>query len=1040
MMLLFNEITFPLEKLYLTKKTMKQRILLNQYLLRISQLSGIPLIEDLDEKIKTNLENSTKLPISINKKRNIFFNLKTNTKLNLNKKECLNIENLLYKNLIELTSIPHSKLHLSNLQKLNLNEYQLTGFLLELNSIIPIKQSIHHLFYNTLLKNNSDILAYKHEFKVGRQFITLLYNNLLNKKNINKQIKITEEIANTILLEIIHRKTPRPFNIYKLFNNFCKLLNNNNKDLLNLIIFSNLYFTQFSQFFMSKNILIQQIRKQQQYQDFWQYNDIELFKILKSRILNIINIYAKKIGTEITKMYLDLNLIALSKKIIKGNNTYIITNNFNFYSFLSDNLPRLYLEKNLTFHSKSFNKKQLNLNIETHQVFQAMIQNDRMDGIVTDSSFWHKSMGKSQLNIIFLKEIFKNIFYILKKKNRKEKTLVLNENQIVLIEQLFGINCSAIQKLSTFNNFLYFCFDFSSNPKLNFEIDSQAKMIVDKVKTQKYIFAKIIRFIHILIRFSHFEFEQKFDVRGRAYPYGLLNHHHPQFKLFFTFKRKNIKETPVTETNVKVKTAMIIASYLKNYNVCETTVAFINEMLDKNQKNKIKEIPLIKFCTLKNKAFESYLYYNDLINLMIKNYTEATCYKVDARGSGFQIISMLLNLDTLAQSCGLNSTEDDLYTKFVKFYHSEKHSQKIFMHRITDNEIFEELCKILITKNNEELLRLLNGENLDLMAKIYPLFDFEILKKLFPFSSKNKLFLKYIEKLPKFQALGFFPNTEEKKKKNKFKKCEKWFCIFLSLVDLFIENPDEIYLMGTFSKFVTRKFVKNAIMTYFYGSSLISRCDQYKEYFLDILNETGENLNDFDMNEFKAFAIKLDLLITKWILKYLPESLILRNAIKSVCKSKTFINTIINSNHCLWYYCPLEKDSFSKSILSKDYKLIKYTDKIDYAKIGSSFLANYIQFCDAIICANIIKIFHFKNIPIKTTHDCFATPYKYSDELNSAIYLSYINFLNADYLKQHFSINNPELYKKILDKKSKFNNTPINITTIPIDASSLVKF
>ena len=79
--------------------------------------------------------------------------------------------------------------------------------------------------------------------------------------------------------------------------------------------------------------------------------------------------------------------------------------------FIQEKLPRLSLSKNLSFHSKKYEILQNNAKIEFTRFFQ-VLEKDSMESYIKDSSIWFKSMGKSKLNLVFIKEVLKNFHYI----------------------------------------------------------------------------------------------------------------------------------------------------------------------------------------------------------------------------------------------------------------------------------------------------------------------------------------------------------------------------------------------------------------------------------------------------------------------------------------------------------------------------------------------------------------------------------------------------------------------------------------------------
>jgi hypothetical protein len=163
-------------------------------------------------------------------------------------------------------------------------------------------------------------------------------------------------------------------------------------------------------------------------------SDKIILQICRGKLLNIINIYSKIIGTECTNMYCNLGLI----KLIKGSKyIHLIKTTKNFYGFIGDKLPRLYLKKNLLFSSSDYKVEKFNSQITLYQIFNLTIEKDNMESYILDSNIWHKSIGKTILNLPFIAEILKNYLNIIK---RLETTKKLKNTHLCFLEALFDID------------------------------------------------------------------------------------------------------------------------------------------------------------------------------------------------------------------------------------------------------------------------------------------------------------------------------------------------------------------------------------------------------------------------------------------------------------------------------------------------------------------------------------------------------------------------------------------------------------------------
>jgi hypothetical protein len=352
------------------------------------------------------------------------------------------------------------------------------------------------------------------------------------------------------------------------------------------------------------------------------------------------------IGNECTQLYLALNLISIKKEFINNKHQvfYIKTSN-NFYGFIGDKLPKLHLSKKPSFTSKkfSFAEQHENDKIDLFNIYSEIIEKDNMEGIINDSDIWYKSMGKMKLNLMFIKQILENFFKILKK-SKNCKSFNLTDQQIKFLETLYGVKILALKDREYFSKLLYFFIDFKPQTSLfNDNKDLQLKIIINKIKTQKFVLSKMLIFIHILIRFKNFQYQITFDTRGRAYPNGFLTHYHPQFKFFINFIYSKKQENDLIKAKIAELITLRCNKFNLNKQIDKKCDEFLSKCLNKNNRKKF-HIPLIEFCNPENNnVFESYLKKNDLVNLINKNFVFGSNYKVDAKGSGLQIITMLLN-------------------------------------------------------------------------------------------------------------------------------------------------------------------------------------------------------------------------------------------------------------------------------------------------------------------------------------------------------------------------------------------------------------
>lgn len=958
---------------------MKTRLEIYKKIKLLEKQINIPLTYNIDSQILDiiNKQDSGQFV-------NYFFDLQTQRKLGITALTCFRIEKLIYSAIFEefKKTAFNQKFANKNIKE-DLKNYKLTGFLAELDNFIEIKNLTTNIVLTQILSKSDK--KHKIEYKLGRKILLLLYTKCINNNAFADTIKIDKDICKYILLELF-RKTPRIFPLAQKFVDCKFFFFNTASTVIDLFIVLCFYYTE--------NKIVDNLWSSAAEELHLPVKDIH--KILRKKFLNVVNIYAKIISVECLNIFLDINLIKVDK-----NNTYTFCDGVEFFVLGVEKLPNLYLESPINrFDIYKF--ENISDSYSVHQILNDQIQHDFMTSSILDKSFWFKSMGLHRLNLIFINELLKNFLLIKNEieENKNKKYLSITKDQISFIEQFFDISISSFKK-DFLENIIFYCFDFTfKENELEKSEDLQIKNVINKIKNNKYIFLKCLTHISILLRFKHFEYAQKFDARGRAYPdASILNHHHPLFKLFITFDYVFTHHPILEQVAIQLHHA-----------VSEVNISKIFEGLKKNITTGKRRNLLLKEFFGEKKFFQKYLSYMDLINIANKKILFYTGYKLDARSSGLQIITMLLNNNKLAEKIGLTSENTDIYNQFVTFYHSLK--KNIQLHKLSLDSSCEPLITYINNIDQKCLENYIQGNfDIEKLSNLLQYFNFKYLRKYFKKTATNE------QVLQKYKTLGFFKESLD-------------FYIFINVIELFLERKKT-----QFDSIVHRQLVKPSLMTWFYGSSLQSRLKNYVDVFLN-----SELYCKANLPKFKNFAIELDSILRKWLYKFYPEALILIHALRKVCNKKEFNCVSLETAHAKWQYIPLCKDSYSKSILNKDFKLTKYSTEIDFKKLKSSFFANYIQFIDANICSSVVKNFKQLGVPIKTTHDCFECPYIFSNYLRKAIYDAYVDTIKQNYLKIHFEKTNKTFYDLIKSEKIKSGGwEPIKIENIPMDASSLVK-
>jgi len=959
---------------------MKKRIEIYNLLKRIEKATDIPLTNTLDPKILEVIHQQSGTEMV-----NYFYDLEASKKYHITENSCFSIQDLIYKDLFSELEITVFNKKIENKEiKENLKKYELSGFLEGLNSFVNVKNIVTSMLITEISKGEQ-VKTQNLEFKVGRKLILLFYSKILNHK-IEQTIILDNDVCKEIIIEL-YRKTPRCFPIAKNFPKTCTLFSKTDKKTVDLIICILFFYSDK----LSENV--------------WQDAAIELqfptenlAKILKKRFLNIINIYAKRIAIECFQMFQDLGIIE-KNKIQK---TYVFCSHIKFGVLGLEKLPHLYLEKN-TEKIRKYKYENIADPYSVLQIFNQNIQHDFMTGKILDGDIWFKSMGLQKLNLVFIYQFLKNFVLILDKiKECDSKSLTLEEEEIHFLEQIFNISIINLEP-ELLAQIVYYCLDFSfEKNSLEKPEKLNIKNIINKIRTNKYILLKALKQLGILLKFETFEYMHKFDARGRAYPDASIIHHQmPLFRHFITF-------TSICKNKDLEKVACELYESVRDFKIDNLQSEIIRNITNKQR----KVLPLRKFFGAKN-IFETYLFYMDYINLATENLCFYSAYKLDARSSGLQIITMLLNDDALSQKIGMSNSREDVYTQFINFY--KNHERKIEIHPLILDTSQKGLIDYIFTINQKTLKNYIEGEfivaELTLMLTY---FNFDVLKNYF---KKDKKKEKKI--LTKYQILGFFEDFSN-------------FYIFSQVLELFL-----IREKTRFEYLVQRALVKPALMTYFYGSTLQSRLTGYLDFFLT--QKINNQSYTTDLVAFKKFVIELDCTMVKWIAFALPESIILIKAMRFSCNKKQFFCVPFETTHCIWEYTPFCSEKYSKSILNRDYKLKKYINQIDIKKLKTSFIANYIQFIDADLCSFIIGKLVAQQIPVRTTHDCFSCSHIHADALRKAIFEGYIYIIKQNYLEKHFKASNEIFYTFIQQQKQYYGSIPIKTENIPKDASTLVK-
>jgi hypothetical protein len=970
----------------------------------------------------------------------------------LNAQQALALEKLILKVIIKNIAISPFNLKVKQLWLTKLNPKGLLG---DVNTFLDVTFFGQTIIFNNIAKD-AKVIAYKLHWEIGRALLDKL-QEIVNVTKVQEALIKDLKDQNSIiyLCEALARKTPAALSLNTNFKCLRALFSQTKEKVVFLFIiltiaedlrkyilgrkpvealepefppFVNYYYYNF----MPNGMKLKLSRKESFNSKLPEEVMLQTLKTIRIKCLNILNVCSKILGIELSSIYVAAGII-YDCKFPDGKLGYKIAANVTV-THVFHKLPSV-----IHVSTKADSRVETTISNSTTQgytEYTPLIKNDHMDGIMLDLDYWNASQGTFNLNFDFIKDFLTTFSDILKRNQNKDE-VSLNDNQILFLNTFFNINLLCLKAHPIiYKQILHYALNFQKLEKLDVKSCKILPSILDdfrnKIYQKKFIFIQILRDLPILLRVNHFCFELRFDMRGRAYPWSsLFTYSDPLMKYFFSWG----EQYPLTSKE-KIAVAPMLAMQAR------TSCAKLFEAIPQTKKLTLLELYSLG---VTKKVFESLLLYNDHVNIHDTTYPMQFYYSVDACSSGFQINTMLLRSKKLALACGLvGDVYKDLYQDFVVEF--QQHIQnrtnslqdgdgdgnllteflvlarpfvrnnynsfqtKTFISRLTKNkQLFQEFSSLYssFTGNEEYTDRFLQG------FKTLPLYTAFPRRKLYKLLvTEGVITVTQRKKLTKSAYLEnlFKPTTIEVKKG--LPSGKRKFNLLVYILALLCEQEG----ISRFSKVipdVTRKMVKNAIMVTFYGASPKTRRTSYYDSYKEKQIEDGNLISKEDETVFRKFTFFLDFHLIQWIKKNFPEALYLRNTIRKLAISQTFEPMTIQSEHCCWYYAPTTIDTYSKTIYNKDYKLRKYSTELDYNKIQSAFLANYIQFCDATICSYVVADMKMQNIPIMTVHDCFKSPYQYKTQLELSISNSYKKFYAENFLEAHFLKKNSKFLELI---------------------------
>ena len=826
---------------------------------------------------------------------------------------------------------------------------------------------------------------------------------------------------------------------------------------------------------------------------------IMFLKKLSGSLLNVLNIYIKTLGIEITNILKDYKIMSVKNITASRVNPknirthfHVIFNTDKFEFPMTREIPDLVKTRlELLKEEVSSTDRTAVLRLEK----PTLHENDTMESKINDIIEIGDARSFYKLNIDFVNAFFRRLLTIVKAKKR-------TKFQEKFIGNIYELNFDIFETTPEYKkSFIKFASNFAtikrykrptkiqkdilgrgllastiSDPELEaYEniSDDIIKTFANKIHQQKLVVCEIFFTICLLSRFQKFTFNFFYDARGRNYPDpSSFNYLRPFVRNFITFsdyslnpsENINYRNLLGTQYSQMFKTSPdIVNSYVRDFkNTIDLETLY--QRLHKPQ----------------NKLFEKY----NQLKYIVKTWNFNTMstidifYSKDASSSGLQMIALLLRSKLLAEATSISYDSShiprDIYQQFIDdFLDTYAKYESIFqfvkeripeLHQLFTKQILKLHRKELLYDStlfgvyNYAITYLWNNPNFDTDAELMDLFSNNM-----PEIPGNKLI--YTSLRPYFEnEVKMVPKASKKSKSHTFRLEREVGAYQKVIVNHFlfddikptnvVESSYETTKLGKlvhfvsaflmasnlklllilnkpFEKYLNRKTAKMALMTTIYGSSAVTRIDQFVDAIKQQAMEDGVPFNDNDVERFRSIAVYLNKYLITFLEQEYSPALFLLKQIKSLCapsgakKGNLWLPQQISSEHCNWFYNPLKMEAYSKSIFNKSYKLHRYTNETDYNALSKGFVANYIQYIDALIASKFLKKMAKKNIPVMTIHDCFKCPIVYAKQLDSTLHECYLEVFEADYLYHHFHKQNPEFIRAMNTYKINTNMTPL---------------
>lgn len=578
------------------------------------------------------------------------------------------------------------------------------------------------------------------------------------------------------------------------------------------------------------------------------------------------------------------------------------------------------------------------------------------------------------------------------------------------------------------------------------------KDIINKVTSHKIIIKNILKDLIMYLPYKYFLLETFLDSRGRMYlnsdflniqiyplVKGFVNYYSGKDvktkKEFHELKESVRKYLSDSELKKKLthlgydayqvqekelKLSFIKSFFNNDFNInllLDLNLNFItnssenleNQLLNtivKNIKKKNRTFYVLNLITAYNKTYNL----KNHLDINIAN----SFYELDATCSGLQMFSMIFdNLDFGIQSNLIGKDKVDIYKVFINSF--DQHLTKLtlavefLLTNYFKEYIFDTSKKVIpinldeynLIKDNKTLI--LEGFALMDINKSYCAVD--ILLDVLKIISEANLNITKIKDIleEKLQEVNTSLNdftwilTSDEKlvlnyKAIPLKKQElKNFMLIRSALKFYFlktridKTPHTLYQ--------DRSYFKDAIMTFFYGSTNFSR----KNVIIQLIAKADKNINYRDAiilatysDAFFLFYINKILKDNKIIFKLRDSLMKLGQPIKIQNQNLSMIYAAVKYKKIIKELPSFQKDAKNTKMRNKQITYIQKTDEFDQKEFAKGFIPNFIHYIDAAIVHKFYDLItkinedlkknksHLPKINCTTNHDtfnCNMTPF-----------------------------------------------------------------